>query len=235
MSEELKLTELMQLLGEQFSYAEICRLSKEQKNHYRTLLDVFQRVNNSTSTTGEKGAALEELVAYLLYISGDLFSVVKNAKTGTNEIDEIIELNSKGRPLCKYGLIPDRLAFFLGECKNYNKRVSVTYVGKFYSLLQTTQIRTGILFSYHGISGFKWADGSGLVKKIYLQRETEHDRVAIIDFNVNDFNAILDGHNLFEIIDAKLKSLRFDTGISTFILHHPAEALLGAESRTIPS
>lgn len=235
MSEELKLTELMELLGEQFSYAEICRLSEEQKNHYRALLEVFRRVNSSTSTTGEKGTALEELVAYLLYISGDLFSVVKNAKTGTNEIDEIIELNSKGRPLCKCGLIPDRLSFFLGECKNYNKRVSVTYIGKFYSLLQTTQIRTGILFSYHGISGSNWADGSGLVKKIYLQREAEHDRVAIVDFNVSDFSAILDGHNLFEILEAKFKSLRFDTEISTFILHHPAEALLGAESGAILS
>ncbi|MDY3870122.1 MAG: hypothetical protein SOZ49_02585 [Clostridiaceae bacterium] len=226
MAEELSLCELMEKVGDLFNYNELCRLSTEQLEHYRGLLTEFQRVNSSISSTEEKGVALEELVAYLLNISGGIFSVRKNVKTSSNEIDEIIELNTKGRALLAYGLLPSRLSLFLGECKNHNKSVGVTYIGKFYSLLETTQIKTGILFSYHGISGDNWSDGSGLVKKIYLQRERDTDRVAIIEFSIADFNMILSGHNFFEIIEAKFNQLRFDTSIDSFISEHPAEQLI---------
>ena len=112
------------------------------------------------------------------------------------------------------GLIPDRYASFLGECKNYQSSVGVTYVGKFCSLLQTTSIKTGILFSFHGISGREWSDGTGLVKKIYLQKEEESKRTVIIDFSTEDFRAILDGKNFFEIVDSKLVALRLDTSVA---------------------
>ena len=45
-----------------------------------------------------------------------------------------------------YHLIDLKLDTFLGECKNYDKAVSVTYIGKFCSLLLTTNIKIGIYF-----------------------------------------------------------------------------------------
>jgi len=222
MGNELSLLELLKMSPEQLRYEDICRLTDEQKNKYGELLDHFQCVNSSAASTQEKGDALEQLVSFLLNVSGGIFKVSKNVKTETNEIDEIIELNQKGRVLSSLGLLPNRLVEFLGECKNYGKAISVTYVGKFYSLLLTTNMRTGVLFSYHGVSGKDWKDGSGLIKKIYLQRERDEDRVAIIDFKYEDFESILNGHNFLEIIETKLKSLRYDTSVGN-ISQHPAE------------
>lgn len=223
MENELTLAELAKRLPEAFSYEELCQLSDEQQLTYQNLLNNLITVNTTKSTTREKGEALEDLVAYLLNISGDVFSVYKNVRTATNEIDEIIKLNEKGRVLERLGTISARFLSFLGECKNYDKKVGVTYIGKFYSLLLTTGNSTGILFSFHGISGNGWKDGQGLVKKIYLQRENDINRTSIIDFSLKDFRAIAEGDNFFAIIDRKLDALRYDTSIESFISHHPAE------------
>ena len=226
MSDELSLRELMQRVSSQFSTEELCKLSQEQKEHYDELLKHFKEVNTQPSSTSEKGNALEKLASYLLEISGNIFKVIRNVRTNSNEIDQVITLNEKGRALCSYKLISPRFEMFLGECKNYNKKVGVTYVGKFYSLLQTTSITTGILFSYHGVTGNKWHDASGLIKKAYLQREHEHDRIAIINFDITDFTAISNGNNFLDIINAKLYALQLDTSIDGFISSHPSETLL---------
>lgn len=226
MSDDLSLRELMQRVKSQFSYSELCKLTAEQETHYNELLNNLKKVNSSSSNTKEKGDALEDLVCYLLQISGGIFKIIKNVGTSSNEIDQVIMLNEKGRALLANGLVSSRLRNFLGECKNYNKRVNVTYVGKFYSLLQTTSITTGILFSYHGITGTKWSNASGLVKKIYLQRECESNRVAIINFDITDFISISKGENFLQIIDDKLRALQLDTTVDAFISAHPAEKLL---------
>jgi len=223
MRDNISLLELLEMLSDQLTYNEICKLDEEQRQQYASLLDRFQQVNNCGATPKEKGDALEELVAFLLNASGGIFKVSKNVRTSTNEIDEIIELKGNGKILGALHLIPARLTEFLGECKNYGGTIGVTYVGKFYSLLQTTCMKTGILFSYRGVSGNGWADGSGLVRKIYLQREKLDERVAIIDFSYMDFKSILEGHNFLEIVEEKLNALRYDTSIDEFITPHPAE------------
>lgn len=226
MEKEVTLSSLMKTFGELFSYDELCKLSDDQLEEYRKRLNCLIQVNSKKTTTLEKGLALENLVAYLLEVSGGVFKVLKNVRTGTNEIDEIVVINQTGNALIENGILPRRYSSFLGECKNYSKAVGTTYVGKFYSLLLTTSNTTGILFSYKGISGTKWSDGSGLVKKIYLQREIPSDRTAILDFNIDDFIAIANGDNFFSIIDKKLNALQYDTSISSFISSHPAEGRL---------
>jgi len=95
------------------------------------------------------------------------------------------------------------LAEFFGECKNYGRAISVTYIDKFCSLLLATSMETGVLFSYHGVSGEDWEVGSGLIKKICFQREHDKERVSIIDFKYENFESILNGHNFLEIIETK--------------------------------
>lgn len=229
MRDELTICELLNLFSKKYSHKEICKMSDTEKATYCELLNHFQAVNGNRASKAEKGAALENLVSFLIKVSGNIFTVSRNVRTNTNEIDQIVRLNEKGRGLLAAGVLPKRFELFLGECKNHAASIGVGYIGKFYSLLQTTDTRTGILFSYHGISGSKWSHGSGLVRKIYLQREREEDRVAIIDFCIQDFQAVADGGNFIEIVANKLDTLQFDTSISSFISQHPAEPIF-AES-----
>lgn len=217
--------------GQNRSSQQICKLSESQKVKYKCLLDEFERLNkipkNSSSAHSNlhnlKGAILEELVKYLLEISGGIFRVERNLRTSTNEIDELITLTTTGKLLLRNNLINKRFNTFLGECKNYHTSVSVTYIGKFCSLLLTNNVKLGILFSYHGISGTGWSNGSGLVKKFYLHKENLDERFCIIDFSYKHFKSIYEGKNLLEIIEEQLCSLQFDTDYSLHISKHPAE------------
>lgn len=221
---------LLDSVSEQLSYEKICESSNEQISKYKELLEKFKMINNvdsnkyeSDNVHIEKGKALEDLVSYLMKISGDIFYVDRNLRTSTNEIDQIFSLKPKGKILLSYRLINDKLETFLGECKNYNKAVDVTYIGKFCSLLLTNQVKLGILFSYNGISGENWSNGSGLVKKFYLSKERIEDRYCIIDFSIKEFESILNGKNILQIIDEQLKSLQFDTDYTRHLSKHPAE------------
>ncbi len=211
-------------------YEKICQLSDSQKATYKKLFEEFKRLqhrpvedNLSSNLHNLKGAALENLVSYLLTVSGGIFYVDRNLRTSTNEIDQIVSLTPKGKILLAYHLIDTKLENFLGECKNYDKAISVSYVGKFCNLLLTNSIKLGILFSYHGPSGTGWNNSAGLIKKFYLHKEKIEDRYCIIDFSITEFESILNGKNLLQIIDEQLKSLQFDTDYSRYLSKHPAE------------
>lgn len=72
-------------------------------------------------------------------------------------------------------------------------------------------------------SGTGWSNGAGLIKKFYLHKEKLEDKYCIIDFSIKEFEAILNGKNLLQIIDEQLKSLQFDTDYSRYLSKHPAE------------
>lgn len=167
-----KALDVLAEVSEEYRLSQICRLSDMQKATYQKLLEEFERLNKTSEDSPEapvnlhnlKGAALEELVRFLLKISGGIFVVNRNLRTSTNEIDDLITLTPKGKILLSHKLINNRLDTFLGECKNYRKSVDVTYIGKFCSLLLTGNVRLGILFSYHGVSGSGWSNGAGLIR-----------------------------------------------------------------------
>ena len=192
--------EYLSQLSSEMTYEKICNMTDEQKAKYKVLLDEFEETHIKPSTTKQKGEALEKLVTFLLTVSGGIFIVQQDVRTNTNEIDQVIALTAKGKILMSNGLIDSRLKVFLGECKNYNKKVDVTYIGKLCSLLITTQYRLGILFSYHGVTGKNWSYGSGLIRKFYLHKEDEENRFCIIDFNIDDFKSIATGNNFLQII-----------------------------------
>lgn len=218
-------------ISDELRYEKICQLDKTQKETYSQLLDEFKKLHSISPKAADapqnlhnmKGEALENLVSYLLKISGGIFYVDRNLRTSTNEIDQLVSLTPKGKILLSYHLLNPKLENFLGECKNYDKSISVTYIGKFCSLLLTNNIKLGIMFSYHGVSGTSWSNGAGLIKKFYLHKEKLEDRYCIINFSIKEFEAILDGKNLLQIIDEQLTSLQLDTDYSKYLSRHPAE------------
>lgn len=227
----LNALELLQKVNTDLSYDMICKTSDEQKVEYHKKLETFLKYNSMKAKdanvprnlNGLKGKSLEELATYLLKISGDLFEVKQNLRTTTNEIDQVFIPTQKAKVLIANGIIDKHYELFLGECKNYNKSVDVTYVGKFCSLLLTNQIKFGLLFSYRGISGSGWSNASGLVKKFYLHKEKDEDRYCIIAFSKDDFIAIDNGENFLQIVEDKLLSLRLDTDFREYLSKHPAE------------
>ena len=223
-----------------YSNEKICEISVTQKKEYKDKLEKCIMYNEMHAKDKDapkdldkkKGDSLEELASYLLQISGGLFTIDRNVRTATNEIDQIFKLTTKGNILLSANIIDRRYKLFLGECKNYKTSVSVTYIGKFCSLLLTNNIKLGILFSYHGISGSGWSYGAGLIKKFYLHKEKEEERFCIIDFSIEDFKKIEEGHNFLEIVESKINALRLDTDYERFLDTHPAQDLLKASQKS---
>ena len=203
----------------------LCEMTPEQMHTYREQLDAFKNCHQEGSKVSdyEKGKILEKLVYLLLQFSGGLFSVKQNVATNTNEIDIVCELTPKGQILLSRNLLPIKQNAFLGECKNYKRAVDVTYVGKFACLMLTTAYQLGILFSYHGVTGRKWDNAQGLIRKFYLSRERIDDRYSIIAFSVDDFEAICNGITFLDIIKRKMEMLRLDTDYLSKLTHHPLE------------
>lgn len=205
--------------GKELSYEKICKFSEEQKVEYNKLLEELKRTNSSNSSAEEKGKALEKIATFILH-SGNIFQVYNNITTSTNELDQLVRANNYGKILYSNDIIDKRLKNFIGECKNYHKKVSVTYVGKVCGLLQNTQNKICILFSYHGITGKGWNDACGLIKKFYLSKEKGEERFCIIDFNIKDFEKIQQGSNLLQIIEDKILALQIDTDYTNLVKKH---------------
>lgn len=221
---ELTVIETLELLeNAEDQMMEIAKLRNEDKETYIELFNKFKEVNGSdTSNHTEKGNILEELVTFIIRKSV-IFEVYKNIHTSSNEIDQLVVLNTKGKIFSGKGLINIPGEQFLGECKNYNKTVGSTWVGKLYSLMCVTNNKFAILFSYHGMSGSGWQDGIGLTRKIYMLKERLDEKFNIIDFSLKDFEKISEGQSFLKLIDEKLISLRNDVDISAYKQRHPAE------------
>ncbi len=212
-------------IGTELSFKKICEYNDLEKQEYNRLLDDFKKKNSSKCSMKEKGDSLENIASFVLK-SGNIFEVYKNVRTSTNELDQLVKTTVNGSILCSNGILDSRLSNFIGECKNYSKGVSVTYVGKVCSLLQTMNIKICILFSYKGITGSGWKDASGLVKKFYMSKENQNEKYCIIDFNISDFESIKSGNNFLKIIEDKIMALKIDTDYTTFLSNHEAEKLL---------
>lgn len=176
--------------------------------------------------TKSKGNALEDIVNFIIEKSYFL-EVYPNKRNATNEIDQLIVVSCYGeQTLDRYGISRNLLGFkgdfFLGECKNYYKKVGVTWVGKFNTLLKICgDCEFGIIFSYLGLTGDenKWEHAHGLTKVIYINSNTDHKKY-ILDFNINDFNNLKNKDvNFFKLI--KSKKLALATGCKSESLYKP--------------
>lgn len=182
---------------------------------YKKLLETFHKTNSSKATTKEKGESLEKIVKFVIEKTG-MFETYENVQTSSNEIDILARLNSRGKYFKAQGLL-DFENTFLSECKNYNKKVDVTWVGKFYTLMKYTTNELGILFSYKGLSGKNWNDATGLIKKLHLYDKDSY----IIDFNYKDFLLLSNGVSFLNLIINKKFNIKNDTSITSFLVQHP--------------
>lgn len=205
-------------------FKEITRLTDEEKETYKKLLSNLKEVNKNRKKYSNKviGKALEDIVSFILKKSS-VFEVKENIHTSTNEVDQLVLLNSTGKKFRNDGYLDVRGDYFLSECKNYEDKIGVTWPGKFYALLSAQTCKLGILFSYKGLTGTGWNAATGLVKKLFLTKEKVEDRIYIIEFNVNDFDKIAEGLSFLEILDAKMNELKTGTNFSHYITNdHPA-------------
>jgi len=205
---------------------EYTKLSESNAKDYKTLLD---NLKSASRTTSEKGLKLEKLVNFLIEKSY-FYTVKHNARTSINQIDQLITLSKEGFNFYNgVGKIPceidskDKIirylylpTAFLGECKNYSGKIDVSIIGKVYSVMTTLDMNLAIIFSIEGFTGTYggWNAGLGLCKAIKLieKHKNGRDYFYIIDFNLLDFNQILKGKNIFDIIKQKIISL--DEGIN---------------------
>lgn len=205
-------------------------ISKECYTLYKQAYDNFCEVNSKEYLNGRdkkddnriKGKVLEDLVDVLFKATGGYYETYRNIRNGSNEIDIFLKFSDKAYRLDK--IIKERYSNLVGECKNYKSTVKVTYVGKFYSLLQSTNKKIGIMFSHDGFSGEHWGGATGLAKKLFLLKEDVGNKIYIIDFNINDFTSLLEGKSFFNILDDKCLELELGTDdIIKYISEHPNE------------
>lgn len=173
--------------------------------------------------SAKKGKALENTVKYLLNSTGVL-KLYDNVGTATNEIDILITSNYKGERIQS---IIEETPLLLGfedymiiECKNYGKKVPATWIGKFYTLLQTCgECKTGIMFSYHGLTGNprSWTDAHGLIKILNL---LSRKKCQIVEFNKNDLKRIAAGESFFGLLKTKQLELKVGADLSKYNVEH---------------
>jgi hypothetical protein len=189
--------------------------SSEHYSQYEELLKRLKSVKRKTNaSTSEIGDALENLVTFI-FEKSYFYKVYPNKRTGTNEIDQFVVLSEKGKQaIADYKFSPELLGvsdgYFLCECKNYKETVGSTWVGKFYTLLKVSgDCKLGIIFSCEGLTGSEhtWYDAHGLTKVIYRMSE-DNNKTYILDFNMADFDSLLDRKNtIFKIINRKKEAL----------------------------
>lgn len=151
------------------------------------------------------------------------FDVYRNCRNSTNEIDLLIRWTENARMAQIHSAFPCFGESFLCECKNYGRRVSVTYVGKFCHLMNCTNTSLGVMVSWEGItSRGAWSDSSGLIKKIALK---ENRYIVVLD--KNDFERIYRKEaSIFSIVNDKYLALKHEIDYSKYILKHEAEEAL---------
>lgn len=210
-------------------YHQLIAWSPKQKAEFSALLTDLDAKGSTTRETGDK---LERIVDFIIKNSF-FFEIHTNIHTKTNEIDEVIVLSDQGQIALHRLNLPRKILpieddIFLGECKNYFTTLGVTYVGKFYSLLNATGSSFGIIFTRLGLTGDSkgFEDGYGLTKVLRMieQAKNPNKDFNIIVFTYSDYQKLLDGTSFFEIVKAKKLELQLAADYNQFIKDNRHEA-----------
>lgn len=200
-------------------HSQVLNLSDEK---YKKLVECYRLIQSEDYTIVPKGKLLEELTGTLF--DEQIFLIKKNFRTSSNELDILVGWNQSARMMQLHSIFPDFGEHFICECKNYTKKVGVTYVGKFFSLLRVANVRLGIMVAWNGVTGrSKWADAQGLIKKIALK-----DEIFIVTLDQNDFRRVYNKEaNIFTLVNEKCVALKQDIDYIQYIQEHEAESEFG--------
>lgn len=208
------------------SFNELTEWKSEDFHEYKCLLDKLTHINGAKNiTTTEKGLALERLVEFVINKTF-FYKVYGNVETGTNEIDQVVALTKEGKQALDQLKISRRLIpidedLFLCECKNYQASLGVTWVGKFYGLLNSCDCNFGIIFTVNGLTGREetWSNSFGLIRVFNLIQKYKYgnDKFRIIEFNLEDYMKIASGDKFFELLEAKIKAMKLAATYEQFL------------------
>ena len=198
----------------------VFNITQDKYDELKKLLDEIIEEHDGAKAHGTK---LEDAVFFLLN-NTEAFKVIKNVRSSTNEIDLLVELSDMGKIFATDGQIDLKGHKFIIECKNYNKKIDVTWVGKFCSLVNTSPVRLGILISNKGFKGLgKWDSSKGLAKKFYYFKECDDQKMYILDIQVDELKKLNPKFSFIDLIEAKIKELELDTKYTNLILPHESE------------
>lgn len=211
-------------------FQDVTKWSEETKKDFALMLKKLK--DNNFSNAQKKGAYLEEIVSFIIEHSFFL-KIYRNVHTGTNEIDEVIEVSDRGKIALQTLNLPLEILgidsnIFIGECKNYADRLNVTYVGKFYSLLVNTNTPLGIIFTPNGLTGneSEYKDAHGLVKVLHIiEKAKNNNDLYILTFTLDDFDKLLDGYTLFDLIKSKKNALKLSSNYESFLSDNRHEGI----------
>lgn len=216
------LSDLIEYCGQRNS-----KLLMLDDDNYNLFSEIYLELSDKKVDQYDKGKKLEEITFILFEKSvGSFFDVYHNCRTSTNEIDLLIRWSENARLANINNAFSCFGESFLCECKNYKRPVSVTYVGKFCSLMAAAGTDMGIMISWEGVSGKgNWEWSKGLIKKIAL---CEKRYIIVID--QNDLKQIYEKKaNIFSIVYDKYIALKNDIDYSRYIKVHEAQEKLAVK------
>ena len=195
----------------------VLNLPDEEQTEFCGLYD---QIDSGRLNETEKGKKLEQLVA-VLFGENSLFDCKQNYRTSTNEIDLLLTWGNKARMAGISNAFPCFGESFICECKNYENKLKVTYVGKFYSLLAVTKMKFGLIVAWEGITGQgEWNASKGFIKKVALS-----DGTFIVSLDRHDLKRIYDkSQNIYSMLMEKYEALKTDISYEKYISSHEAEA-----------
>lgn len=216
-------------LDPNFFKKEVFSFRSTTLDNYKKLLEEVKLAHEGKDKQ-EKGKKLEEAISFV-FDKTDIYSSIERLRDNSNEIDLLLKLNDLGNIFFSFDvkdLMPDVIKNnknIICECKNVASTVGVTWVGKFFSLLQQRNLKLGIIISYKGLAGKgEWDSAKGLVKKIYLKHE-----IAILDISYEDLKKLAEINELgrttsiIELIESKFDNLVYQTDLDRHKSKHPAE------------
>lgn len=214
----------MNMLEEEDKKSLNLELSNEDKILIEDMIRLIEEDKDMNSY--EKGELFEKTIERILH-GTKIFKCIRNKNTSSNEFDILVKLNRNGKWLRASKIIPDWIPdVFLIECKNHNKNVEVGLVGKFFSLMESSNLDLGLFISRMGVTGkdrHYWDDSVAFINKINLKYSLSNPRKILLDFNIDEIKRVLeDDCNIIDLIeDRKIQiDLDINGGLMEWIKPH---------------
>jgi hypothetical protein len=156
---------------------------------------------DSADTSQERGDAFEEFAGILMEAMPFIRVRERNLRSRTNELDLVVEYMGADETKIFDKVSSD----FLIECKHWSEPVGSDPVGNFIQKMDKLRVDFGIIFARNGITGDKQTDGYGQIRDVFIQS----DKVILV-IDDEDIERLLEGENLYNILDEKYYNRRFD-------------------------